>query len=100
MLRLVLAAILATALISSSVAAQQSGPPPSSTFKRPKPPTRPHVVSASPCNPAGYNTGITAYETCTGYGSSASAASTATPPRCSRSVTDHCVQAYERGVRR
>jgi hypothetical protein len=47
------------------------------------------------CTPAGYNAGTTGYPTCdAGNGS---AASSPTPPRCSKTVTDHCVQAYERG---
>ncbi len=51
-----------------------------------------------PCTPAGFNAGTSAYPAC--EAGSGSAASTATPPRCSKTVTDHCVQAYERGVRR
>lgn len=50
------------------------------------------------CTPAGYNAGTSSYPTC--EAGSASAASSATPPRCSKTVKDHCVQAYERGVRR
>ena len=50
------------------------------------------------CTPAGYNAGTSGYPAC--EAGSGSAASTATPPRCSKTVTDHCVQAYERGVRR
>jgi hypothetical protein len=50
------------------------------------------------CTPSGYNAGTTGYPTC--EAGSGSAASTATPPRCSKTVKDHCVQAYERGVRR
>jgi hypothetical protein len=30
----------------------------------------------------------------------ASGASTANPPACSKTVTDGCIQTYERGVRR
>jgi len=50
------------------------------------------------CTPAGYNAGTSSYPTC--EAGSASAASSPTPPRCSKTVKDHCVQAYERGVRR
>ena len=50
------------------------------------------------CTPAGYNANTTGYPTC--EAGSASAQSSATPPRCSKTVKDHCVQAYERGVRR
>jgi hypothetical protein len=49
------------------------------------------------CTPAGYNANTTGYPTC--EAGSGSAASTATPPRCSKTVKDHCVQAYERGRR-
>lgn len=50
------------------------------------------------CTPAGYNAGATAYPTCAA--GSGTPASSPTPPRCSKTVTDHCVQAYERGRRR
>ena len=48
------------------------------------------------CAPAGFNQGTTSYPTCAGT----PAASTTSPPPCSRTVTDNCIQAYERGVRR
>ena len=48
------------------------------------------------CAPAGFNQGASSYPTCAGT----PAASSTTPPRCSRTVTDNCIQAYERGVRR
>ncbi len=50
------------------------------------------------CTPAGYNANTTGYPTC--EAGAASPASGATAPRCSKAVKDHCVQAYERGVRR
>jgi hypothetical protein len=50
------------------------------------------------CTPAGYNANTTGYPTC--EAGAGSAASSATPQRCSKTVKDHCVQAYERGVRR
>jgi hypothetical protein len=50
------------------------------------------------CAPAGYNANTTSYATCAA-GNSNSAAG-ATPPRCSKTVKDGCIQAYERGVRR
>lgn len=57
------------------------------------------------CTPAGYNANTTAYTICgtdnAGTGTStASGASTASPPPCSKTVTDGCIQTYERGVRR
>jgi hypothetical protein len=51
------------------------------------------------CTPAGYNANTTGYPTC-GAGNSNSAAGAGTTPRCSKTVKDGCVQAYERGVRR
>jgi hypothetical protein len=47
------------------------------------------------CTPAGFNAGTNAYPTC--EAGSGSAQSSPTPPRCSKTVTDHCIQAYERG---
>ena len=47
------------------------------------------------CAPAGFNQGASSYPTC-----SATPAASTTPPPCSRTVTDNCIQAYERGVRR
>jgi hypothetical protein len=51
-----------------------------------------------PCTPQGFNAGTSGYAPC-GAGNAPAEAS-ATPPACSRTVTDHCVQNYERGVRR
>ena len=47
------------------------------------------------CTPPGYNAGSSAYPTCP-----SAPAPAPDLPRCSKTVTDHCVQAYERGVRR
>ncbi len=52
------------------------------------------------CTPAGYNAGTTGYPTCGAGNSNAAAGTGATPPRCSKTVKDGCIQAYERGVRR
>ncbi|HEX2762589.1 MAG TPA: hypothetical protein VHM92_01920 [Allosphingosinicella sp.] len=59
------------------------------------------------CTPPGYNAGTSAYPPCggdmattgtgTGMGTGSSAGSM---PACSKTVTDHCIQTYERGVRR
>ena len=51
------------------------------------------------CSPPGFNAGTSAYPPC---GSTPAASSTPPDsyPACSRTVTDNCVQAYERGVRR
>jgi hypothetical protein len=64
------------------------------------------------CTPSGYNAGTSGYPTCGGDSGAASGttgtdmsttsggtAAAALPP-CSRTVTDRCVQAYERGRRR
>lgn len=46
------------------------------------------------CTPRGFNIRITVYPTCeAGHGG---AASSSTPPRCSKTVKDHCIQAYGR----
>ena len=50
------------------------------------------------CTPAGFNQGASGYPPC-GAGNAPAEASP-TPPPCSRTVTDHCIQTYERGVRR
>ena len=52
------------------------------------------------CTPAGYNVGNSGYPPCSGTQPAASPESSANPPACSKTVTDHCVQTYERGVRR
>jgi hypothetical protein len=60
------------------------------------------------CTPPGYNAGATSYPTCdttaAANGSPSASGSgsgmAATRPRCSKTVTDGCIQAYERGVRR
>jgi hypothetical protein len=52
------------------------------------------------CTPAGYNANTTGYPTCAAGNSNASTGAGATPPRCSKTVKDGCIQAYERGVRR
>jgi hypothetical protein len=48
------------------------------------------------CTPAGYNAGGGGYPACP----IADTPPPTNPPKCSKTVTDHCVQAYERGVRR
>src|SRR3712207_8600213 len=51
------------------------------------------------CTPAGYNAGTTAYPSCDGAATGPTNRA-GTPLRCSRTVRDRCIQAYERGVRR
>jgi hypothetical protein len=52
------------------------------------------------CTPAGYNANTTGYQACASGNSNSAAGAGAAPPRCSKTVKDGCVQAYERGVRR
>ncbi len=52
------------------------------------------------CTPAGFNAGTTGYPPCPAGASTTSTTAGGTPPRCSKTVTDGCIQAYERGVRR
>ena len=93
--------VFAAALMLGSAAVAQSG----NTVDDPSQSTGPRGVTqqgtdpdGQPCTPAGYNANTSAYPTC--EAGSASAASSPTPPRCSKTVKDHCIQAYERGVRR
>jgi hypothetical protein len=93
--------ILAAALTLGTAAAAQTG----NTVSDPSQSSGPRGVTqqgtdpeGQACTPAGFNAGTTGYPPC--EAGAASAASSPTPPRCSKTVTDHCVQAYERGVRR
>ena len=93
--------IFAAALTLGSAALAQTG----NTVSDPSQSSGPRGVTqqgtdpeGQPCTPAGYNAGATAYPACPA--GNATPQSSATPPRCSRTVTDHCIQAYERGVRR
>jgi len=53
------------------------------------------------CTPAGFNANSSAYPPCGAPGSTtATTGAGTTPPPCSRTVTDGCIQTYERGVRR
>jgi hypothetical protein len=89
--------IFAAALMLGSAALAQTG----NTVDDPSQASGPRGVTqqgtdpdGQACTPAGYNAGGSAYPTCeAGSGSAASS------PRCSKTVTDHCVQAYERGRR-
>lgn len=53
------------------------------------------------CTPAGFNQGNSPYPPCGGgtQAGSTGTAGGATAPTCSRTVTDGCLQAYERGMR-
>jgi hypothetical protein len=92
------AIIFAAALTLGTAAAAQSG----ATVDDPAQSSGPRGVTqqgtdpnGEACVPAGYNAGSSSYPTCPG----APAAGASQPP-CSKTVTDSCVQAYERGVRR
>ena len=52
------------------------------------------------CTPAGFNANTSAYPACPAGGTTTSTGAGTTPPPCSRTVTDGCIQTYERGVRR
>jgi hypothetical protein len=52
------------------------------------------------CTPQGFNAGTTGYPPCGAGNSNAGSGAGATPPRCSKTIRDGCIQAYERGVRR
>ena len=93
--------LFAAALTLGSAALAQSG----NTVSDPSQSMGPRGVTqqgtdpdGQACTPAGYNANTSGYPAC--EAGAASSASTATPPRCSKTVKDHCVQAYERGVRR
>jgi hypothetical protein len=54
------------------------------------------------CTPPGFNANSSAYPVCGSGGMTGSTMGTGagtTPPPCSRTVTDGCIQTYERGVR-
>ena len=109
----------AAALMVSSVAIAQTG----NTVSDPDQSSGPRGVTqqgtdpnGEACTPAGYNAGGSGYPPCTGAEASGGMASTTTAggggtigsgtrasgalPPCSRTVTDGCIQTYERGVRR
>lgn len=48
-----------------------------------------------PCTPPGYNASVGAYPPCP-----VPPTTPTRPPRCTRDITDGCIQDYERGVRR
>jgi hypothetical protein len=51
------------------------------------------------CTPVGFNQNSNAYPPCMAPAGTPASDAAATRP-CSRTVTDHCIQTYERGVRR
>jgi hypothetical protein len=52
------------------------------------------------CTPQGFNSGTSGYPMCGAQGTMSAAGAGTTRPPCSRTVTDGCIQTYERGVRR
>ncbi|HWH18535.1 MAG TPA: hypothetical protein VNT77_09425 [Allosphingosinicella sp.] len=93
--------LFAAALTLGTAAIAQSG----NTVSDPSQSTGPRGITqqgtnpeGQPCTPAGFNQGMSVYPTCPV--GAATAQSATNPPPCSRTVTDHCIQTYERGVRR
>jgi hypothetical protein len=97
--------LFAAALTVGTAAFAQSG----NTVSDPSQSSGPRGVTqqgtdpeGQPCTPPGYNAGVSAYPPCGATGTTegpATGTDTASPPRCSKTVTDRCIQAYERGVR-
>ena len=85
--------ILAAALVMGGTAIAHAQTPPGDGITQQG--TNPE---GQPCTPAGFNQGTSAYPPC--GATAAPPQSSANPPPCSRTVTDHCIQTYERGVRR
>lgn len=95
--------LFAAALTLGSAAAAQSG----NTVSDPSQAMGPRGVTqqgtdpdGQACTPAGFNAGTTGYPACPADASTTSTTAAGTAPRCSKTVTDGCIQAYERGVRR
>jgi hypothetical protein len=96
-------ALLALASLTvGSAATAQTG----NTVEDPSQASGPHGITqqntnpeGQACTPAGYNAGATGYPSCSEWGSGAAAGS-GILPRCSKTITDHCIQAYERGTGR
>ena len=97
--------LFAAALTLGTAAAAQSG----QTVSDPSQSSGPRGVTqqgtdpeGQACTPPGYNQGASGYPPCASPTGTVSAPATgedaAAPPRCSKTVTDRCVQAYERGV--
>jgi opacity protein-like surface antigen len=89
---LVLVAALLAGGMTAPAAAQPATPPGDGVTAQGTDP------EGQACTPPGYNTGSGGYPPC--GATNAPPQSSPTPPACSRTVTDHCVQTYERGVRR
>jgi hypothetical protein len=94
--------LFAAALTLASAAAAQTG----NTVSDPSQSSGPRGVTqqgtdpdGQACSPAGYNAGAGGYPACDAT-EGLQAPTVHTPPNCSRTVKDHCIQAYERGVRR
>ena len=85
--------LIAAALAAGTLASAQAQTPPGDgiTAQRTDP-------EGQPCTPPGFNQGVSAYPACPS--GAATAQSSPTPPPCSRTVTDHCIQTYEVGRRR
>ncbi len=93
--------IFAAALAIGGTAAAQTG----NTVNDPSQASGPRGVTqqgtdpeGQACTPAGFNQGSTAYPPCGAM--PGTQMTSETPPACSRTVTDNCIQLYERGVSR
>ena len=92
--------VLAAALTLGSAAAAQTDPngrgvPPGDGITQQG--TNPEGQA---CSPAGYNVGAGGYPPCGGDQHPNVPQTPPVPPPCTKQVTDHCTQTYERGVRR
>ncbi|MDP8994239.1 MAG: hypothetical protein M3N07_04520 [Pseudomonadota bacterium] len=85
--------IFAAALVIGGAAMAQTPPGDGITQQGTNP-------EGQPCTPAGFNQGISVYPPCGPGNVHPAAANPQNPPPCSRTVTDHCIQTYERGVSR
>jgi hypothetical protein len=95
--------LFAAALAIGGTASAQTG----NTVNDPSQSTGPRGVTqqgtnpnGQACTPAGFNAGTSGYAPCGAGGTMSASGAGATPPACSRTVTDGCIQTYERGMRR
>ena len=91
--------LFATAMMLGSAAVAQTG----NTVDDPSQGSGPRGVTqqgtdpeGQACTPPGYNAGASSYPVC----GADTAPAAGTRPPCSKTVTDGCVQTYERGRRR
>jgi len=83
--------IFAAALVLGGTAVAQPTPPGDGITQQGTNP------DGQACTPAGFNQGTTGYPQCGAM--PGNQMSSTSPPPCSRTVTDGCIQTYERGMR-